>query len=169
MNKSFCAIDFETACNHHASACAVGLARIRDGAVTETFFSLIMPPAGMEITPFFTSIHGIKMEQLKNSPTFTGLWPKLRDFIGKDSLVAHNAAFDRDVLRSALRFYEIDAMIPHFECTVQLSRAVWPQLYNHRLDTISDYLGIELNHHEALSDAIACARIYLEATKCISN
>lgn len=34
------------------------------------------------------------------------------------------------------------------------------QLPNYRLNTICDFLQIKLNHHEALSDARACAEIY---------
>lgn len=169
QKRQRCAIDFETACPNRASACAVGIARIRDGGVAETFYTLIKPPIGMEITPFFTSIHGIRTDQVQNAPTFAEVWLEVRDFIGSDHLLAHNAAFDSSVLQSALRFYGIDEAVPPFECTVRFSRSAWPQLRDHKLDTVSDFLGIELAHHEALSDAVACARIYLEAVKRIGR
>jgi DNA polymerase-3 subunit epsilon len=164
-----CAIDFETACHNQASACAVGIARIREGQVAETFYTLIKPPKGMEILPFFTGIHGIHMEQVRDAPTFAEVWLRIQDFIGKDVLVAHNAGFDRGVLRASLSHYGISAIIPEFECTVELSRSAWPRLRDHKLDTVCEHLGIDLVHHEALSDAVACARIYLEAVKCTNN
>ena len=163
MLKKYCAIDFETACHDQASACAVGAARIRNGAVAETFFSLIQPPKGMEILPFFTSIHGIRMDQVRSAPTFAELWPKLKDFIGSDTLLAHNASFDRGVLRAALEHYGLPDAVPPFKCTLRLAREKWPALSNHRLNTLCDYLSIDLDHHEALSDAVACARIFVEA------
>lgn len=170
MNKKlkgldFCAIDFETACYRRASACAVGLARIRDGAVVDTFYSLLKPPDGMAIIPSFTAIHGITMADVRTAPDFADAWPTIRDFVGDDFLVAHNASFDRSVLKSCLEHYGIEFTVPRFECTVMSSRKRWPELENHRLDTISDFLGIKLNHHEALSDAIACARIFVEASR----
>ncbi len=165
MPKNYCAIDFETACHNQASACAVGIARIRDGAVTETFFSLIQPPEGMAILPFFTSIHGIRMDQVRSAPDFAELWPKVKAFIGIDTLLAHNASFDRGVLGAALEHYGLADAVPPFECTLRIAREKWPELSNHRLDTLCGHLEIELDHHEALSDAVACARIFVEASR----
>ncbi len=170
MNKKygsldFCAIDFETACYQQASACAVGIVRVRGGVIGETFYSLIKPPEGMEILPWFTRIHGITQKDVRNAPDFVELWQRFREFIGDDLLVAHNSSFDRTVLSRCLEYYGIDFPVPRFECTVQCSRKKWPDLENHQLDTVSDFLGIDLTHHEALSDALACARIYIEAKR----
>jgi len=163
IGKDFCAIDFETACYQRASACSVGLIRIRNGIVVEDFYTLIKPPDGMEIIPYFTDIHGITMDDVDTAPDFGKAWPAIKDFIGDDFLVAHNSSFDRSVLEYCLDYYGIEFTIPRFECTVQCSRRKWPELENHRLDTVSDFLGIDLTHHEALSDALACAKIYIEA------
>ncbi len=164
MERTYCAIDFETACNHRASACAIGAARIRNGTVGESFYSLIKPPKGMEILPFFTSIHGISMDQVDRAPTFAELWPALKAFLGNDILIAHNAAFDSGVFQAVLMHYEIPDRLPLFECTLNMARRRWPELANHRLDTLCEYLGIELDHHEALSDAIGCAKIFLASS-----
>lgn len=166
MRKSdFCAIDFETANYPRASACAVALVRVREGMVKDTLYSLIKPPSEMPILRSFTAIHGIRQADVADSPTFEELWPRLSAFIGDDFLVAHNAPFDRGVLASCLRYYGIEFDSPRFECTVAASRRAWPTLENHRLDTVSRYLGLELDHHQALSDAIACARIYVAANR----
>ncbi len=163
--SDFCAIDFETANYPRASACAVALVRVRKGAVEDTLFSLIKPPDEMPILRSFTAIHGIRQADVAGSPTFAELWPRLSEFIGDDFLVAHNAPFDRGVLASCLRYYGIEVESPRFECTVVASRRAWPALANHRLDTVSRYLGLELDHHQALSDAIACARIYIACNR----
>jgi DNA polymerase-3 subunit epsilon len=168
MNKNktgldFCAIDFETACNQRASACAIGMVRVRDGEVVDTLYSLIKPPEGMEILPWFTAIHGITMADVRSAPDFGELWPKMHEFMGNDLLVAHNSSFDKSVLEYCLEYYGIGHAVPRFECTVQCSRKKWPDLENHQLDTVSDFLGIDLTHHEALSDALACAKIFIEA------
>lgn len=41
--KDFAAIDFETANNQRSSVCSVGLVIVRDGEITDTFYSLINP------------------------------------------------------------------------------------------------------------------------------
>ena len=161
--SSFCAIDFETACYQRASACAIGLVKVKEGEISETFYSLIKPPQGMNIIPSFTMIHGIKNSDVVKAPSFDRLWPTLQQFIGDDFLVAHNSSFDRSVLRYCLDYYGIECPTPPFDCTVQCARRTWPHLENHRLDTVSRFLGIELTHHEALSDSLACAKIYLRA------
>jgi DNA polymerase-3 subunit epsilon len=163
--ENFCAIDFETGSYPRASACAVALVRVREGAIADTLYSLIKPPEEMGILRSFTAIHGITMKDVADSPTFEELWPSMREFIGSDFLVAHNAPFDRGVLGACLTYYGIDFPVPRFECTVVASRRAWPALRNHRLDTVSDHLGLELDHHQALSDAIACARIYVAARR----
>ncbi len=49
-----------------------------------------------------------------------------------------------------------------FVYTVQLARQTW-NLRPTKLPHVCEYLGIELEHHQALSDAEACARIVLAA------
>jgi DNA polymerase-3 subunit epsilon len=43
-------------------------------------------------------------------------------------------------------------------CTVQLARKTW-ELASNKLPSVCAHLGIELNHHNAASDAEACALI----------
>ncbi len=160
---NFCAIDFETACYQRSSACAVALVKVREGSIADQYYTLIKPPYGMGILPSFTAIHGIRMRDVEYSPTFAEVWPLMQSFIGSDYLVAHNSSFDRSVLRHCLECYNIAYPLPSFACTVQCARRAWPSLVNHKLDTVSRFLGIQLQHHEALSDSLACAKIYLAA------
>ncbi len=163
--SDFCAIDFETACPNAASACAVALVRVRNNEIVKTLVTYIKPPVGMEIIPAFTEIHGIRNADVKESKTFEELWPELKEFIGNDMFVAHSAPFDRNVLHSTLDYYGIKHPYYKFECTVVSARKKWPKpiVENHKLNTVCKFLNIELNHHEALSDALACAQIYIRS------
>ena len=143
------AIDFETSGYSAHSACAVGLARIEQGSVTDVFYSLIRPPSSRVM---FTEIHGLTWPMLKDAPTFAELWPQMDAFLeGAGSLLAHNASFDRRVLEPRAPFL----------CTLKGSRRSLP-LASKKLSSVSAYFGIALNHHHAGSDAEACARIYLQ-------
>lgn len=158
----FVAIDFETANYRGDSACSVGLVRVRAGEIVETAVHLIRPPT-REFA--FTHIHGLTWNDVANSDDFGALWPKLAVFLdGADFLAAHNASFDRGVLRSCCARYGIAPPELPFRCTVQVARRVW-NLYPTKLSDVCRSLGIALNHHEALSDAMACARIMLAADK----
>src|SRR5690606_39889519 len=50
-----------------------------------------------------------------------------------------------------------------FFCTYRKSKTLFPHLPNHKLPTVSQYLGFHLeSHHNALADAEACAHIALQ-------
>ncbi len=153
------AIDFETSGYSAHSACAVGLARIEQGSVTDVFYSLIRPPSSRVM---FTEIHGLTWPMLKDAPTFAELWPQIEAFVeGAGSLLAHNASFDRRVLAASCHAVGVQEPRAPFLCTLKGSRRSLP-LASKKLSSVSAYFGIALNHHHAGSDAEACARIYLQ-------
>ena len=97
------------------------------------------------------------------APDFGQLWPALEPILSSGLLVAHNAPFDMGVLAKCLRAYCVDWRDQaQYVCTVQLSRRCYPHLPNHRLDTVSAYLGLRLDHHQAGSDSRACAEILID-------
>ncbi|MDE1152167.1 MAG: 3'-5' exonuclease [Micavibrio sp.] len=165
------AIDFETAWYKPESAIAVGISRIHDGRVIETRSWLFRPPGkSIYIRPEFIDIHGISPDDLRGKPRFDGAWPEIAPYLESASmLLAHNARFDRSVLHATAEHYGI--LLPQFDwlCTVNLSRATWPKLANHKLNTVSAHLDIALNHHDAASDAQACANIYIHACEAQKN
>ena len=160
------AIDFETANYPRESAIALGLSVIQDGRVTETRSWLFRPPGSrIYIRPDFIDIHGITPAMLKDKPDFSGVWNEISDYFkNTNKLIAHNAGFDRSVLFAVADHYGIQLPSYEWQCTVNMSRVMWPGLYNHKLPTVCDHLGIQLKHHDPASDAEACAKIYLHAT-----
>lgn len=154
------AIDFETASRRSHSACAVGLVRVENQEITQRFYALIRPP---EQQFEFTHIHGIHWHDVENQPTFERVWPRMAEKLeGADFLAAHNASFDRRVLESCCDYYGIESPSTPFVCTVKLARKTW-NLYPTKLNNVCDFLGVELDHHQALSDAEACAKIAIAA------
>lgn len=164
MPLDFTAIDFETANSSSASACAVGLTRVRDGRVVASAGWLIQPPAGHE--RFFelnTGIHGIRAEDVVDAPGWSAQLPGLRAFIGDDVLVAHNAGFDMNVLRRASEATG-DACPPYrYVCSLQISRKTY-DLASYRLPLVAAAAGfLDFAHHDATADALACAHIMIDA------
>jgi len=160
-NLNFTAIDFETANEQRHSACAVGLVRVEAGSIVKKKALLIRPPENFFE---FSHIHGITWKQVKDAPTFMEIWPEIKPLITKvDFLAAHNAPFDKSVLINTCRHYGIEEPSVEFECTVQLARQVFG-IYPTKLPNVCRRLHISLdNHHDALSDALACAQIVLRA------
>lgn len=155
----FLALDFETANDQPISACELGIAVVRNYKVVESHSWLIRPPK-MEFAAFNTRLHGISEEDVKEERTFRELWAELKEFFDGELLVAHNAAFDMQVLRSLLLYYRIQFKPMPFTCSIKLSKKVWKnELERYGLSTMTKFFGIELDHHRAESDAIACAQI----------
>lgn len=154
---SFVAIDFETANSAPDSACALGMVRVEDGQVTAELSLMIRPPS-----PRFTFswLHGIGWDQVKDAPDFAGHWPSIRNVLrGADFLAAHNAPFDRNVLRASCARHDIAPPRRPFLCTVMLARRLW-DIRPTKLPDVCRWLCIDLpNHHDALCDARACAEI----------
>lgn len=160
--STFVAIDFETANRSRASACAVGLAICTHSRIVQTRDYLIQPPS-REFE--FTDIHGLTWADVCNAPTFAELWPTLqRDLRSADFLVAHNSPFDRSVLRACCDYYGLTMLPIEFECTVQLARRQW-NIRPTKLPDVCRHLNIPLRHHDAGSDAQACAEIVLAAQR----
>lgn len=159
-DPSFVALDFETADNGRDSACAVALVRVDQGQITRSVTRLIRPPRSRVM---FTSIHGLTWEDVRREPTFGHLWPTLAPLLeGAQFLAAHNAPFDRSVLEACCRAAGLPVPALPFQCTVRIARDTWG-VYPTRLPDVCRHLGIPLCHHEAGSDAEACARIVLAA------
>ena len=159
---NFTAIDFETANNNPASACAIGIIVVENGEIVHEVSYLIRPYTDW-FSKYNIAVHGITPQDVRNAPRFEDIWHKIAPFIeNAEMIVAHNAGFDMSVLRRCLEYADIASHLPKSACTVQLSKKKLPHLYNHKLNTVAEYFDIQLNHHEALSDARAAALIMLE-------
>lgn len=69
--------------------------------------------------------------------------------------------FDVGVLRALCTLYKLPQITFISIDTVEISRKIFRNLKNHKLNTVAAHLGIELNHHNALSDAMACLQIFM--------
>lgn len=150
---TFTAIDFETAQGARNSICQVGLVRVEDGVVIDKLELLVQPP-GNFYWDMFIDIHGIGPAATAASPTFDKVWNKVEPFIKNQNVVAHNGfAFDFPGLNIILEHYQIE--VPEYtgHCTYQI--------YREALGSLCKKYQIDLDHHNALSDALACAKLFM--------
>jgi len=167
MFVNFVAIDFETANEKFSSACSIGIAVVKDSRIIETKHFLIQPP-DLNFNHINYMTHGITKEDVKDKPKFSDLWENIKAYFKETPVIAHNASFDMNVLRQTLDQYQIPYPEINYACTLGISKKVWPNQASYKLDKLSAIFGIQLNHHNAESDAIACALIALKAANEIS-
>jgi DNA polymerase III subunit epsilon len=157
---SFAAIDFETADYGRDSACAVAIVRVEGQEIVDRAHYYIRPPRRHFV---FSYLHGISWNNVVDAPTFRQLWPVLQERLaGVEFLAAHNARFDRAVLRTCCERARLSSPAHLFQCTIRLARMVW-NIYPTTLPDVCRHLRIPLRHHDAGSDAEACARIVIAA------
>ena len=160
----FTAIDFETANASSASACSVGLVKVRDGRVVDRAGWLIQPPPGhAHFVEWNTRIHGIREEDVADAAGWAEQLPELLAFADDDILVAHNAGFDMGVIKAACLATELDVPRYSYLCSLQLARKTYT-LDSYRLPSVASAVGFaDFAHHDAIADAEACAAIMIDA------
>lgn len=160
----FTAIDFETANSHGASACSVGLVKVRNSVAVDRVSWLIKPPAGYDaFLEWNTRIHGLVPNDVKDAKGWAEQFEDLMEFAEGDIMVAHNAGFDMGVIRAACEATELEVPNLNYLCSVQVARKTYT-LPSYRLPSAAEAAGFtDFQHHEALADAEACAAIIVDA------
>jgi len=103
---------------------------------------------------------------VQDAPEFSAIAPEfLKRLADSDLVIAHNAPFDLGVLRTTLDHFGLPCPEFDYLCTYRVAERIWPDLPNHRLDTLSAHIGHEFHHHHAQSDAEAAGRVLLAMMK----
>lgn len=138
----------------------IGAVRLSGGRVTERFNTFVDPQR--PIPPKITQLTGITDEMVKGAPKEAEALRQFYDFCGGERavLVAHNAPFDTGFVRAAARRQRMEYDFVSVD-TVPICRKLFPQLKNHKLDTVAAHLKVgDFNHHRACDDANILAEIY---------
>ena len=156
----FAAIDFETADDGRDSACALAITVVEGTEIVQEGYFLIRPPRQYFL---YTYIHGITWRDVADKPQFAEIWPSVAQLLtGVEFIAAHNASFDRSVLYHCCHSAGLVQPSHTFHCTVKLARQSWG-VKPATLPDVCRHLGISLQHHQAESDARACAKIVIAA------
>ena len=160
MAINFATVYFETANHQRGSPCSVGVVVVEDGKIVRNYSQLMRPPeAADSFDSFNIRIHGIRPQDVENSPRFAETLPNILERIGSLPVLAHNAAFDIGVIRNACDLSEIAWPQIQYGCTWMLAKRVL-DLGSYSLPYCAMELGISLpNHHDALADALAAAEV----------
>lgn len=110
-----------------------------------------------DISAFISTFTGITNNMVKNAPKFIEVADTILELLDGKIIVAHNARFDYNFIKSEFRRINIPFVNKNI-CTVQLSRKIFPQYKSHSLGNICRDLGIAIdNRHRAFGDASATA------------
>ena len=151
--------DVETAnCYDIGSICAIGWVLINGSNEIEHGYSLINPKTSF--TANNIAVHGISEGDVKDSPSFIEYWNNILYHKMINSIVvAHNAGFDISALEQALRESSLSDPGIMYVDFLPVCRYYIEGLDHYSLDVIAKWAGYEFNHHNALEDAQAIAKI----------
>ncbi len=151
--NKFVAMDFEYLyLARYDTPCAVGLVKVINNVVVEKFYSLIYQP---DMAGVLAPNNGIVPGMLVDAPRYEEVYRRMVDFIGNYPIVAHNAGTEHKIL-------DVTPYPTELKCLANSQFINTDALSGHRsLETLCKEYDIPLNHHNALSDAEACAEVYL--------
>ncbi len=157
----FCAIDLETTGINPAYSRIVEIGALRfnlEGEISR-FQTLVNPE--IHIPEKVRTIHGISDKMVAEAPRIDEILPDFRNFIENSTLVIQNPLFDLSFLEIVFMRNNLDRQILEALDTVKMAQGHFTNLPNHKLGTLAKALGLELQSHRALDDAIACMNVFL--------
>ncbi|MEQ1718980.1 MAG: exonuclease domain-containing protein [Hyphomicrobium sp.] len=153
MASCIVSIDVETANASRASICQLGLVGLHGRDELWRWSSLVDPEEMFERKNF--EIHRIHPNDVLGAPRYPDVLNNVLESIAGQIVVSWTD-FDQVAISHAADKYSL----PRPECfwldACLVARHVWSELPNHQLATVASALGLEFNHHDALSDAWAC-------------
>jgi len=157
-------IDFETtglSPGYGDRIIEVGAVLLCDGQIADRFQSLMNP--GVKVSGFIEEYTGITNRMLASAPAIREVMPKLKKFLSRHYLVAHNASFDSRFLDAELERIN-HKRLNEFACSMLTARRIYPEASNHKLETLVRYKNLQADgvHHRALADAEMTAHLWLK-------
>ncbi|MDY0322876.1 MAG: PolC-type DNA polymerase III [Candidatus Carbobacillus sp.] len=146
----------------------IGAVKLKDGQIVDRFQSFAH--YGQPLPSKIVELTGITDQMLKDAPPLSEVLNAFTSFVGEATLVAHNARFDTGFLNVALTRAGLKALNLPVIDTLEVARALLPELKNHRLDTLSKHFSVTLTqHHRADHDAEATGEIFNHMLRLIAD
>ncbi|WP_142505073.1 PolC-type DNA polymerase III [Melghirimyces algeriensis] len=138
----------------HDEIIELAAVKVKDGEIVDRFESFVNPHRNL--TAMITELTGITDDMVKDAPDLPDVLPQFLQFTEGCVLVAHNARFDMGFLQEACRKTDRKPIHNPVIDTLELGRFLYPQMKNHRLNTLCKRFDIQLTqHHRAIYDAEA--------------
>lgn len=138
--------------------------KVKEGTIIDRFESFANPYHALSATTI--ELTGITDDMVKDAPDIADVLKKFQAWIADDILVAHNAAFDMGFLNVGLQKLGMEKAPNPVIDTLELGRFLYPELKNHRLNTLCKKFDINLTqHHRAIYDAEATGYLLIKMLK----
>ncbi len=167
--KSFVVFDLETTGLNSSPVSGnmdriieIGAYKIEDGVISSSFSTFVNPER--KLSDEIVRLTGISEDMVKDAPVYADVMPDFFKFCAGSILVGHNiAGFDFkfvDYYCAKLGYILDRKIIDTYPLAQELLF-----LSNYKLNTVAEKFHIAFNHHRAVDDALATAKIFIELIK----
>ncbi len=167
---SFIVIDFETTgtCPPYSNdPWQVSWLLIENGSISinsigESFLHVEERP----VHPAIPGRYYEYIKQIQNAPSFLGWWSNISSLLLTHPIVAHNVSTEKTILTRLTPLHQYGPWLD----TLQLTRALYPNLPSYTLSDLLDYFDLykttqstcpDKSPHDALFDTVGCANLIL--------
>jgi DNA polymerase III subunit alpha, Gram-positive type len=142
----------------------IAAVKVENNTVIDKFHTLINPQT--HIPSFITKLTGIDDYMVKDAPVIEEVLPKLKDFLGEHTIVAHNATFDYGFLSHNFKMHINHELTNKAICTLRLANRIPIDFENRKLGTLCNYFNIKNEReHRAMGDTMATVQLLNEFTQ----
>ena len=137
----------------------VAVCKVKNGQIIDEFTTFVNPEKPIPYN--VQELTHITDDMVKDAPKMSDMIPEFLEFVKGSVLVAHNAHFDISFIANKAKKLGLDFR-PYVIDTYEISLELYNAVENHKLGTLVEYLGIELEGaHRAINDTRATAKMFI--------
>lgn len=166
----FIALDIETTGldNEKDEIIEIAALRFSKGQVADKFQSFVKP--SRQVPKFIQHLTRISADDLREAPSLDTVLKQLGDFVQEKTIVGHNIGFDLGFINRQLINKNLSPLQNTTWDTLELSRIYLPYTLDHSLNSVCNFMDIELTDaHRADADATATGELMLALAAHIAN
>lgn len=136
----------------------IGALKYKNNELVGEFSVLINPEC--EIPPVITEITGIDQKLIEKEKTIKEVLPEFIEFIGDNTLIAHNSSFDLSFIEENIKRLNLPMIKNKNIDTLELAKIYIPKAYNHKLSTLKNFFHLEYGSHRSVDDCKTTNYVY---------
>ncbi len=158
MNIAFVDVETTGYDPHDHRVIEIGIVTLDEDGRVQRYGKLVNP--GIEVSYMITKITGITNGDIEHADSFQQVAQDVYDLLDGRLFVAHNVGFDYSFVKTELQRTGF-TLKTHTLCTVKLSKRLYPQFRQHKLDALIERYNFSYtSRHRALDDANVLYQFY---------
>ncbi|MBO5143299.1 MAG: PolC-type DNA polymerase III, partial [Clostridia bacterium] len=159
-DETYCVLDIETTgiSKLTEKITEFGIMKVKNGEIIDTFECFVNPEK--PIPEKVVEVTHITDEMVKDAETIDVVLPKVIEFVGDSTIVAHNASFDIGFIKENARKLGLKFDNTYID-TLALAKELFPDYKKYKLGIIAENLNIKVDvAHRALADVETLVKVF---------